>query len=47
MASVPLVGTIACCISGFLSDKSFRNRRELLVVLGHGTQKLSVSDARR
>ncbi len=35
MASVPfLVGTIAYCITGFLSDKFFRNRRELLVVLG-------------
>lgn len=35
MASVPfLVGTIAYCVTGFLSDKFFRNRRELLIVLG-------------
>jgi nitrate/nitrite transporter NarK len=35
MASVPfLVGTIAYCITGYLSDKFFRNHRERPVIIG-------------
>jgi sugar phosphate permease len=35
MASVPfLVGTVAYCITGYMSDKFFRKRRELPVIIG-------------